>query len=186
MKKALLVAVIVSLVAVLLVLGAGMYKFNYLASLPGYDVDGTKIVVDPTVEEAMSRAVLESESDSVSTQLVSDVYPLYAGVTWGSAQVANYAGLSGYLITSLPLTNITDINAISEPFITYYSNQLVGQGWVEDNSMAAGGPGAAVIAYQQGDTHIVLQFSSEFGVNPTDAPAQCPCAVTFSIFSGNK
>jgi PDZ domain-containing secreted protein len=31
-------------VIILIIIFAGMYKFNYLASQPGYDVDGNKII----------------------------------------------------------------------------------------------------------------------------------------------
>lgn len=43
MKKILTIIVTILILAVLLVIAAGMYKFNYLASKPGYDVDGNKI-----------------------------------------------------------------------------------------------------------------------------------------------
>jgi hypothetical protein len=29
-----------------------------------------------------------------------------------------------------------------------------------------------------------LQYKSEFGVNNDNEPAQCPCSVQFSVFSG--
>ncbi len=40
-KKIKLVALIV-IIGFITVAAAGMYKFNYLASKPGYDVDGNK------------------------------------------------------------------------------------------------------------------------------------------------
>ena len=43
MKKILKWIVIGLIVAVILVLLAGIYKFNYLASQEGYDCDGNKI-----------------------------------------------------------------------------------------------------------------------------------------------
>lgn len=35
--------IIVCVVVVVSIIGAGMYKFNYLSGKPGYDVDGNKI-----------------------------------------------------------------------------------------------------------------------------------------------
>lgn len=43
MKKILLIMSVACAVVVLFIALAGMYKFNYLASLPGYDVDGNQI-----------------------------------------------------------------------------------------------------------------------------------------------
>jgi hypothetical protein len=43
MKKTILIILTVGVLALLLVAIAGMYIFNYLASQPGYDVDGNKI-----------------------------------------------------------------------------------------------------------------------------------------------
>jgi len=43
MKKTIKWLVIILLTALVLVLLAGMYKFNYLASKEGYDCDGNKI-----------------------------------------------------------------------------------------------------------------------------------------------
>ena len=36
------------LMAILIISLAGIYKFNYLANLPGYDVDGNKIKIQRT------------------------------------------------------------------------------------------------------------------------------------------
>jgi len=43
MKKTLKWIAIILLIGLVLVLLAGMYKFNYLASKEGYDCDGNKI-----------------------------------------------------------------------------------------------------------------------------------------------
>ncbi len=43
MKKILKITIIIFITVVAIIALAGMYKFNYLASKPGYDVDGNKI-----------------------------------------------------------------------------------------------------------------------------------------------
>jgi flagellar basal body-associated protein FliL len=43
MKKTLKLIAIILLTGLVLVMLAGMYKFNYLASKEGYDIDGNKI-----------------------------------------------------------------------------------------------------------------------------------------------
>jgi flagellar basal body-associated protein FliL len=43
MKKTLKLIAIILLTGLVLIILAGMYKFNYLASKEGYDIDGNKI-----------------------------------------------------------------------------------------------------------------------------------------------
>ena len=45
MKKILLIILAAIIGVVVLIALAGMYKFNYLANQPGYDVDGNKIEI---------------------------------------------------------------------------------------------------------------------------------------------
>jgi hypothetical protein len=118
--------------------------------------------------------------------LSKDAYPLYPNLLWGSENPQTYEGLSGYEVTSTPLENITDISAITRPFETYYADLLLSKGWKEDISMSAGGPGSAVIGYTKGVDYIVLKYTSEFKIQKNNEPAQCPCEVTFSVFSGGR
>lgn len=112
-----------------------------------------------------------------------DVYPLYSGLVWGSELTDTFAGMDGYSVQSDSLTDIVDIAAVTQPFEKYYADLLIEEGWTEDISMAAGGPGSAIIAYKKGSEYIILQYTSAFGVNNENEPAQCPCEVTFKIFS---
>lgn len=43
MKKMLMISLAIALLGSLLIALLGMYKFNYLANQPGYDVDGNKL-----------------------------------------------------------------------------------------------------------------------------------------------
>lgn len=45
MKKAFKITLAVIITIIILIALAGMYKFNYLANQPGYDVDGNKIEI---------------------------------------------------------------------------------------------------------------------------------------------
>ena len=116
--------------------------------------------------------------------LSADVYPLYENLRWQSEEVSEYGDMKGYVVNSELVPDVTDIAATTQPFEKYYSDQLINQGWEEDTSMAAGGPGSAVIAYKKGSEYIILQYRSDFGVNNENEPSQCPCSVQFSIFSG--
>lgn len=48
MKKTILIISAIIIGTVVLIALAGMYKFNYLANQPGYDVDGNKIEIVET------------------------------------------------------------------------------------------------------------------------------------------
>ena len=69
MKKIMAIILVLIVLVVIGVVLAGMYKFNYLASQPGYDVDGNKITqemndianlsgdyIGMTVEQAEAKA----------------------------------------------------------------------------------------------------------------------------------
>jgi len=153
---------------------------------------------DPGAVTEFDKVALLAEFDAIrqsmtldrqlvpSPLVTADVYPLYADLSWQGERVDTYADMEGYSVTSAPLTDITDINAVTQPFEDYYADLLTNKGWVEDITLAAGGPGAAVTAYKKGREYIVLQYQSEFGVQNASAPAECPCEVTFSIFSGSS
>jgi membrane-bound inhibitor of C-type lysozyme len=121
-----------------------------------------------------------------SPLLKADVYPLYSGLKWESETPAKFADLEGFSVTSESLANIMDISAVTMPFEKYYADLLQSKGWEEDITMSAGGPGAAVIAYNKDTDYIVLQYGSEFGVQNDNEPLECPCSVTFTVFSGSK
>jgi hypothetical protein len=121
-----------------------------------------------------------------------DIYPLPSGITWNEMRAATVAPgdenvpgmLAGIKITSQPITNITDLSAPSAPFEKYYKAKLVAAGWTEDNSMAAGGPGAEIVGYKKGNDYIILEYASIFKNKGDNSPETCPCDMTFSIFAG--
>ena len=50
MKRIIKWSMLSFLIVILIISLAGMYKFNYLANLPGYDCDGNKIKTQRTEE----------------------------------------------------------------------------------------------------------------------------------------
>jgi membrane-bound inhibitor of C-type lysozyme len=164
--------------------------FVHYSAIENYDA-GTVVAFDKEAlltqfDEIRRSLTLDARFSQVST-LSADVYPLYKGVMWQSEKDGEYdSSLKGYKLQSNPLLNITDISAVTLPFEKYYAGLLTSRGWKEDLSMSAGGPGSAVIAYNKGDEYIILQYTSSFGVNKEDEPAQCPCGVTFTIFTGSR
>jgi len=113
-----------------------------------------------------------------------DIYPLPSGMSWGDRYGTTTLSLAGIKIVSAAITNITDLAAKATPFENYYKTKLMGTGWLPDNALAAGGPGADVTAYKKGSQYIVLEYSSIFKNITAGAPEKCPCDMTFSIFAG--
>lgn len=116
--------------------------------------------------------------------LTADVYPLYSALTWGAAHTVTHETHTGVEVTSEPIMNITDLSAPSLPFSMYYKDKLAAAGWVVDNSLAAGGPGSEQIAYTKLNELILLRYTTVFKGGAANEPVQCPCDMTFSIFSG--
>jgi hypothetical protein len=115
--------------------------------------------------------------------LNSDLYPLYSGTTWSAVVPSTVEDLSGFEATSSAAIDTDNVAAATKPFTDYYSSKLSAAGWKQDVSREAGGPGAEISAYVKGNDHIVISFSSVFKNQPADAPEQCPCDVTLSVFS---
>lgn len=72
MKKILLIILGTCAAVVLLIALAGMYKFNYLASQPGYNVDGNKITEEYTFE------IIETLNQSCQVDTECETPPEYA------------------------------------------------------------------------------------------------------------
>jgi hypothetical protein len=123
---------------------------------------------------------------SVVQHLNADAYPLYSELSWGAEQPGTIENLSGYETISAPITNITDLSAVSQPFDAYYKNKLETAGWTVDNSLAAGGPGDSITGYKKGNDYILYGYTTKFKDIKPNEPEQCPCDISFSVFSGTK
>jgi len=121
-----------------------------------------------------------------------DIYPLPSGFAWNEKQSATMTSgeinttstLVGVEIKSQPIENITDLSAKSSPFSNYYKKKLTAAGWIEDNTLAAGGPGAEIIGYKNEGDYIILEYTSVFKNIEENSPETCPCNMTFSVFAG--
>ena len=128
--------------------------------------------------------VRHESSDGQVQELVADAYPLYAGVSWGTEHAAENGDLVGWEVTAPAATDTDNIASATQPFETYYQEKLIAAGWRVDNTRAAGGPGASVTAYEKDGQYLVISFQTDFKGTVPDAPVQCPCDVTLSLFSG--
>ncbi len=118
-------------------------------------------------------------------RLSPDAYPLFPALSWKSEQPGIYDDIRGYQALSIPLTNLTDIASATLPFETYYAAKLKGAGWLEDKGLDAGGPGSELTAYKNTSGYIVVGYTSAFHAGGTSTPEECPCDVTFNVFSGS-
>lgn len=148
--------------ALILVLGGGAYYLVY------YAPNGIPLI-----------------SGGGALRLNPAVYPLYGGVTWRAPYLASENGLSGIEMNAVTVNDTMDIGAITTPFSAYYEQLLASSGWQKDLAREAGGPGSSVEAYVKGSSHILVMYSSVFKVQSADAPEQCPCNVTLTLFSTN-
>jgi hypothetical protein len=115
--------------------------------------------------------------------LDADVYPLFGDVTWGVARNKSFGQIAGSEVVSQPIMNTNNLSKEFMPFDAYYSTKLKALGWTVDNSLAAGGPGASITAYKKGGKYIITSYTTNFKGGGPNEPVQCPCDITFSVFS---
>lgn len=115
-----------------------------------------------------------------------DAYPLYSGATWSEVQPKTFEKMTGFEVTAVAAKDTTNIAEATSPFEKYYADKLTAEGWMLDNSLAAGGPGASITAYTKDGNYIIISFSTDFKAGGENEPVQCPCDVTLSVFSGKS
>jgi hypothetical protein len=122
--------------------------------------------------------------------ITSDAYPLYAGASWNTStkktSMVGSASITGASIDSVPVTNTMDPSSIFSPFETYYASKLKNAGWSIDTSLAAGGHTGGQTGYRKGSNVLLTEFHVNYHSVPKDAPSECPCDVTLSLFSGSS
>lgn len=123
-------------------------------------------------------------------KLSDDVMPLYAGVPWQTSQVETvFMGTTTYKgasVASAPIDAGMDPGKIFTAFGEYYDEKLKALGWRISNDLAAGGHVGGQTGYRKGDQVILTRFMIDYKVRPEDAPSECPCDVTLSVFETAK
>lgn len=120
-------------------------------------------------------------------KLAIDLYPLYAGVAWHKSVVESFAigttTYSGVSMTSASIdAGMNPANVIT-PFENYYDKLLKERGWHVANDLAAGGHVGGQTGYRNGSGVILTRFHIDYKNQPDNAPSECPCDVTLSLFS---
>ncbi len=120
----------------------------------------------------------------------SDAYPLYSGASWDAPVVETFVigstTYSGASVTSSSVTGTMDSGSVFTPFETYYAKKLRALGYTVDNELAAGGHTGGQTAYQKGSSLILTRFNIIYHTIPANAPSECPCDVTLSVFSRSR
>lgn len=167
----------------------GVMIVNYADRAPGQPMSAA-----PSVGKT---AYFVTDGTSLYEAPIADAYPLYTGsgsniatrISWATTTpvfATTTPSLIGVELVSQPITNITDLATPSTPFMNYYRRALTAAGWTVDNMLAAGGPGAEITGYTKGSDYFIVSYTSDFKVKSADAPEQCPCDLTFSLFAGEK
>jgi hypothetical protein len=120
-------------------------------------------------------------------RLSSDLYPLYNKAQWNASGVESFligtTNYSGASISSLPLSAGMNPGSVITPFSNYYDQKLKALGWSIANDLAAGGHVGGQTGYRKNEKVIITGFRIDYQNRPKDAPSECPCTVTLSLFS---
>lgn len=117
--------------------------------------------------------------------------PLYDKATWLLPEVETFTigttTFHGTSVTSVPQNagaDMMNLSAVITPFEKYYDQKLKSLGYTIDNGLAAGGHVGGQTGYQKDGETILTRFSIDYQNKPGNAPSECPCTVTLSLFSG--
>lgn len=126
---------------------------------------------------------------SIVPVLASDLYPLYAGASWGAPYAETLelstTTVSGVGIKSVSVNGTMDPGSVFSPFEKYYKNKLESAGWKNDTYLEAGGPMGEQTGYRKESKLIIVRDSTVFHVVTDTAPSECPCDVTLALFSAD-
>ncbi|HUY62342.1 MAG TPA: hypothetical protein VMV50_00920 [Candidatus Paceibacterota bacterium] len=120
-------------------------------------------------------------------KLAIGLYPLYTAVSWNASEVESFligtTTYSGVSMTSAPVTDTMNPGSVFTPFMDYYDRLLKSHGWHVANDLAAGGHVGGQTGYRNGPGTILVGFHIDYKTTPANAPSECPCDVTLSLFS---
>lgn len=133
-------------------------------------------------------SIESKEFTIVRPELNADLYPLYPDADWQSAETETVTigeeELAGHSVTSTTTHADMDPASVFMLFEAYYEDKLTALGWTVENNLAAGGPMGGQTGYVRDGQTILIRYETTFQNVTEDAPAECPCDVTLSVFSG--
>lgn len=155
--------------------------------------DGTYVLELHAYESLPITGAVSAESAPFTIlhpKLHTDLYPLYGGVEWDVPEAETVtvgaAAYEGASVSSFAIPAGMDPASIFMPFERYYENKLQASGWTVANDLAAGGHVGGQTGYRKGESIMLTRFHIEYHTAPADAPSECPCDVTLSLFSTER
>jgi len=156
--------------------------------------NGTYVLGINAYESVPITTAISAESAQFSIThptLSAELYPLYDSADWNASETESFiigtTSYSGTSITSAAVTDTMDPGSIFTPFERYYEQKLKALGWQVANDFAAGGHVGGQTGYRKDGAVILTRFQIVYHTVSENAPSECPCDVTLSLFStGNK
>jgi hypothetical protein len=138
----------------------------------------------PSTDET---SIENAPSTITHPELNAILYPLYSGADWDKPQTESvvigtttYAGAS---VASASVSAGSDPASVFTPFEQYYEKKLQAAGWTIADDLAAGGHVGGQAGYRKGGDIVLTRFHIDYHTAPENAPSECPCDVTLSLFS---
>ena len=151
---------------------------------------GTYVLGISAYESIPITAAISAESAQfriVHPVLGADLYPLYDRTGWNASEVESFivgtTSYSGASVTSAAVTDTMDPGSVFTPFERFYDKKLKSLGWQVANDLAAGGHVGGQTGYRKDGAVILTRFQIVYHTVPENAPSECPCDVTLSLFS---
>lgn len=120
-------------------------------------------------------------------KLAIDLYPLYTGATWKKSVVESFTigttTYSGASVTSEPIDVGMNPASVITSFESHYDKLLKEHGWLIANDLAAGGHVGGQTGYRNDSDVILTRFHINYKKQFENAPSECPCDITLSLFS---
>jgi hypothetical protein len=152
--------------------------------------DGTYVLGLHAYDSLPAEKQVSAESEPFTIahpKLHPDLYPLYDGVDWQASEaesvVIGTTTYAGAYIASQAIPAGDDPAGVFTPFERYYDTKLRAAGWMVANDLAAGGHTGGQTGYRKDGSVILTHFNIKYQTTPENAPSECPCEVTLSLFS---
>lgn len=134
-----------------------------------------------------ARPAVQPVAENPTPVLSADLYPLWNNVNWNAPAaeevIIGTTTYSGASISSALVQAGMDPASVFTPFERYYDKKLKALGWTVANDLAAGGHVGGQTGYRKDGAVILTRFHVDYHIVPGNAPSECPCDVTVSLFS---
>lgn len=152
--------------------------------------DGSYVIGLQAYESLPIKNAISGESAQFAIthpKINTELSPLYSSADWNQPEVESFiigtTTYSGVSVFSYPISADMDPGSKFTPFEQYYDKKLKALGWKVANDLAAGGHVGGQTGYRKDGNILLVRFQIDYHNKPKDAPSECPCDVTLSVFS---